>query len=83
MFFFIDVDYFPLRFNGTFSPNSSNSQPSFFQLDFIDDSVVEATERLFLRLSSSDSSVLVDSDADQINITIMDNDGNGQACQQI
>lgn len=72
---FTGVDYIPLLLDGTFSPVIDASQQSSFSLELINDSVLEDTERLFLRLSSSDPAVNVDSEADQINLTIRDNDG--------
>lgn len=71
------VDYIPLSQSGIFSPGNMNSQQFSVTVDIIDDSVVENTEILFFSLSSSDPAVIVDSEADQIDLTIPDNDGNG------
>lgn len=70
------VDYTPLTLGGIFSPVIDDSQQFSFMLELINDSVVENTEILFLHLSSSDPAVNVDSEADQIDLTISDNDGN-------
>lgn len=61
--------------DGIFFPADTTSQQFTLMLDLMNDSVVENTEHLFLSLSSSDPAVLVNSQMDQINLTIIDNDG--------
>lgn len=75
MLHLLGADYVPLSVTGTFSPANMNFQQFSLIVDIIDDSVVENTEILFLSLSSSDPAVIVDSEADQIDLTIPDNDG--------
>lgn len=70
------IDYTSLTLGGTFSPAIGDSQQFSFILELIDDSVVENTEILFISLSSNDPAVIVISEADQIDLTISDDDGN-------
>lgn len=70
----LGADYTPLDLVGTFSPSIQDT-PLCFELEIIDNDVVEASEVVFIALSSDDSAVLVSSEAQQLNITIQDNDG--------
>ena len=58
----------------SFSPESQDT-PLCFELLITDDNIVEASEVVFISLSSADSAVVVSSDGQQLNITIEDNDG--------
>ena len=70
----IGTDFTPLDLIGTFSPDTQD-MPLCFELLITDDNIVEASEVVFISLSSNDSAVLVSSEAQQLNITIQDNDG--------
>ena len=57
----------------TFSPGQTTQT---FNVNILDDNVLEYTERLFVAAMTDDSSVTVA--PDQANITILDNDGTNQ-----
>ena len=73
------VDYVPLSIRGIFSPVDADIQRLSFSVDIIDDMLVERTENLFFSLSSDDLAVIVNDDADQVDLAIPDNDGTAGA----
>ena len=72
---FSGVDYIPLSISGVFSPVDADIQQLSFSVDIIDDMLVESTENLFFSLSSDDLAVIVNGNADQVDMAILDNDG--------
>lgn len=64
-----------MRISGTFPPEDADTQQLSFSVDIIDDMIVESTENLLLSLSSDDLAVIVNDDADQVDLAIPDNDG--------
>ena len=59
---------------GVFTPDIQDI-PFCNVLLITDDNIVEAYEVVFISLSSKDSAVVLSGEAQQLNITIQDNDG--------
>lgn len=70
---FVDDDYLPFVRSEEFS-NTNQEQIMCFSLTIVDDTTIETTEVLFLQLRSDDPSISIPNNADQLNVTIFDDD---------
>ncbi len=68
----IGHDYVPLNLTEEFLPD--NQDEMCFNLTVVEDVIVEENELFFVSLSSQDSAVRIPGDANQLNITLVDND---------